>query len=67
MLALCRHLRDKHSLIVVTNDIFTKEDGEFLAKHEALNPVTRIRAVETGVSFSSFERAAHASRSEHDF
>jgi urease accessory protein len=31
----------------VTNDIFTKEDGEFLVRHEAL-PAERIRAVETG-------------------
>ena len=33
--------------IQVTNDIFTKEDGEFLVKHGAL-PEERIRAVETG-------------------
>ena len=31
----------------MTNDIFTKEDGEFLVKHGAL-PEERIRAVETG-------------------
>ncbi|KAH0886789.1 hypothetical protein HID58_062885, partial [Brassica napus] len=47
MLALCRVLRDKYSLAAVTNDIFTKEDGEFLVKHGAL-PEERIRAVETG-------------------
>ncbi|RLN00878.1 urease accessory protein G [Panicum miliaceum] len=47
MLALCRLLRDKYSLAAVTNDIFTKEDGEFLIKHGAL-PEERIRAVETG-------------------
>ncbi|KAK8943502.1 hypothetical protein KSP40_PGU000616 [Platanthera guangdongensis] len=47
MLALCQHLRDKYSLAAVTNDIFTKEDGEFLVKNEAL-PEERIRAVETG-------------------
>lgn len=47
MLALCRTLRDRHSLGVVTNDIFTKEDAEFLIRHEAL-PKDRIRAVETG-------------------
>lgn len=34
-------------LLQVTNDIFTKEDGEFLVKHKAL-PEERIRAVETG-------------------
>jgi urease accessory protein len=33
--------------VQVTNDIFTKEDGEFLVKHGAL-PEERIRAVETG-------------------
>jgi len=47
LLALCRHLRDTYSLAVVTNDIFTKEDGEFLVRHEAL-PADRIAAVETG-------------------
>ncbi|KAL4392663.1 hypothetical protein AHAS_Ahas03G0367600 [Arachis hypogaea] len=47
MLALCEHLRDNYSLAAVTNDIFTKEDGEFLVKHKAL-PEERIRAVETG-------------------
>ncbi|KAL8091010.1 hypothetical protein AgCh_040193 [Apium graveolens] len=47
MLALCKYLRDKYSLAAVTNDIFTKEDGEFLVKNGAL-PEERIRAVETG-------------------
>ena len=47
LLALCRALRDRHQLGVVTNDIFTKEDAEFLMRHEAL-PAERIRAVETG-------------------
>src|SRR5436190_11488527 len=47
LLALCRALRDRHQLGVVTNDIFTKEDGEFLIRHQAL-PAERIRAVETG-------------------
>ena len=47
LLALCRRLRDRHSLAVVTNDIFTKEDGEFLVRHEALG-IDRITAVETG-------------------
>ncbi|KAI5670867.1 hypothetical protein M9H77_11231 [Catharanthus roseus] len=47
MLALCKFLRDKYSLAAVTNDIFTKEDGEFLIKNGAL-PEERIRAVETG-------------------
>ena len=53
MLQLCRYFtkgegNDKReNIVAVTNDIFTKEDGEFLAKHEAL-PIERIRAVETG-------------------
>jgi len=47
MLQLCKRLREKMSLAAVTNDIFTKEDGEFLTKHDAL-PADRIRAVETG-------------------
>jgi len=47
LLALCRRLRDRYELGVVTNDIFTKEDAEFLMRNEAL-PADRIRAVETG-------------------
>ncbi len=47
LLALCRLLRDDYNLAVVTNDIFTKEDGEFLVRHQALAP-ERIVAVETG-------------------
>ena len=47
MLQLCLKLRDKLNIAAVTNDIFTKEDGEFLTKHDAL-PAERIRAVETG-------------------
>lgn len=47
MLQLCRKLRAKMSLAAVTNDIFTKEDGEFLVRNDAL-PAERIKAVETG-------------------
>jgi urease accessory protein len=47
MLQLCSRLRDRMSLGAVTNDIFTREDGEFLVRHQALEP-ERIRAVETG-------------------
>jgi urease accessory protein len=47
MLQLCLGLREEYSIAVVTNDIFTKEDGEFLTSHDAL-PAERIRAVETG-------------------
>ena len=46
-LQLCRALREKHSLAVVTNDIFTREDAEFLTRNAAL-PADRIAAVETG-------------------
>src|SRR5918992_741584 len=47
LLALCRKLRDRCQLGVVTNDIFTREDAEFLMRNDAL-PSERIRAVETG-------------------
>ena len=47
MLALCLRLRNRLSLCAVTNDIFTREDGEFLIRHGALE-AERIRAVETG-------------------
>jgi urease accessory protein len=46
-LALCRRLREHYDLAVVTNDIYTKEDAEFLLRHEAL-PRERIIGVETG-------------------
>src|ERR1044071_2687842 len=45
--ALCRRLRDHVSLAVVTNDIFTREDAEFLTRQGAL-PQDRILGVETG-------------------
>src|ERR1041385_5161852 len=47
MLQLCLRLRESLSIAAVTNDIFTKEDGEFLTKQKALE-AERIRAVETG-------------------
>jgi len=47
LLELCRSLRDEHRLGVVTNDIFTKEDAEFLTRNGAL-PQGHIAAVETG-------------------
>lgn len=45
--ALCRVLRDTLSLAVVTNDIYTREDAEFLLRNAVLPP-ERIQAVETG-------------------
>ncbi|MGV3582436.1 MAG: urease accessory protein UreG [Methylophilus sp.] len=46
-LALCKRLRDTYNIAVVTNDIYTKEDAEFLTRNEALAP-DRIIGVETG-------------------
>ena len=46
-LALCRALRDKYNIAVVTNDIYTAEDAQFLVRNEAL-PAERILGVETG-------------------
>ncbi|MGQ0546795.1 MAG: urease accessory protein UreG [Betaproteobacteria bacterium] len=46
-LALCRALRDRYELAVVTNDIYTEEDAQFLVRNEALPP-ERIIGVETG-------------------
>jgi len=45
--ALCKTLRDRYSLAVVTNDIYTQEDAQFLVRSEALSP-DRIVGVETG-------------------
>ncbi|HGY5539351.1 MAG TPA: urease accessory protein UreG [Prochlorococcus sp.] len=45
--AICRRLRDQFELAVVTNDIYTQEDAEFLTRVGALEP-ERIRGVETG-------------------
>lgn len=44
---LCLALRDHYDIAVVTNDIYTKEDAEFLLRHEAL-AADRIMGVETG-------------------
>jgi urease accessory protein len=46
-LALCRALRDRYNLAVVTNDIYTEEDAQFLVRNQALPP-ERILGVETG-------------------
>ncbi len=45
--ALCKALRDQYSIAVVTNDIYTQEDAQFLVRSQALDS-GRIRGVETG-------------------
>ncbi len=46
-LSLCRTMRDQYEVAVVTNDIYTREDAEFLVRNDALEP-ERIIGVETG-------------------
>jgi len=45
--ALCKRLRDRYDIAVITNDIYTREDAEFLTRSGALAP-ERILGVETG-------------------
>ena len=45
--ALCRYLAPRISMAVITNDIYTREDAEYLMRVQAL-PAERIRGVETG-------------------
>ncbi len=45
--ALCKQMRDDYEIAVITNDIYTREDAEFLVKSGALSP-NRIVGVETG-------------------
>lgn len=45
--ALCKHMRDEFEIGVVTNDIYTREDQQFLIRSQAL-PEERILGVETG-------------------
>lgn len=45
--ALCKKMRDKYEIAVVTNDIYTQEDAQFLIRSQAL-PADRIIGVETG-------------------
>jgi urease accessory protein len=47
VLRLCEWLRDEYNLGVITNDIYTREDAEFLVRHHAL-PADRVLGVETG-------------------
>lgn len=44
---LCRRLSHRYEMAVVTNDIYTREDQEFLIRRQAL-PIERIAGVETG-------------------
>ena len=46
-LALCKRLRDRFNIAVVTNDIYTEEDAQFLVRNQAL-AAERIIGVETG-------------------
>ena len=45
--SLCGELRDDYDIAVVTNDIYTREDANFLTEHQALS-ADRIIGVETG-------------------
>jgi urease accessory protein len=47
VLRLCEWLRDEFDIAVVTNDIYTREDAEFLIRNQAL-PAERVLGVETG-------------------
>jgi urease accessory protein len=44
---LCKRMRDRREIAAITNDIYTREDAEFLTRSGAL-PAERIRGVETG-------------------
>ena len=43
-LSLCKALRDTYSVAVVTNDIYTQEDAQFLTRHDALPAARIVRA-----------------------
>src|SRR6201995_618886 len=45
--ALCKHFREHYDIAAITNDIYTKEDAEFLTRAGSL-PVERIMGIETG-------------------
>ncbi len=47
VLRLCQWLKHRHSLAVITNDIYTREDADFLLRHDVL-PADRVLGVETG-------------------
>jgi urease accessory protein len=44
---LCKRMRERYSIAAITNDIYTREDAEFLMRSQAL-PLERIMGVETG-------------------
>jgi urease accessory protein len=46
-LSLCQRLRDRYDMAAITNDIYTREDADFLLRHHAL-PAERVLGVETG-------------------
>ena len=54
-LALCRRLREEYNIAVVTNDIYTREDAEFLTRNGALAP-ERIIGVETPLGCTELTR-----------
>ena len=56
--ALSRKMANDYSIGVITNDIYTKEDAQFLAKNSVL-PVERIIGVETGACPHTAVREAH--------
>ncbi len=45
---LCKAMRDDYEIAVVTNDIYTQEDAQFLVRSQALKDIERIVGVETG-------------------
>jgi urease accessory protein len=45
--ALCKHFRNDYDIAAITNDIYTKEDAEFLTRAGSLSP-DRILGIETG-------------------
>ncbi len=47
LLRLCQSLKSEYSIVAITNDIYTREDAEFLVRNEAL-PSERVLGVETG-------------------
>jgi urease accessory protein len=57
-LSLCRALRDSHDIAVVTNDIYTQEDAQFLVRNEALAQERIIGVESGGCSHTAIREAA---------